>query len=411
MNPTRKRPPGAAIVALVTLAFALAGCGSSSAGSQQDEQIVIGASVSLSGDFSDSGNAVKRGYELWAEQVNAKGGIDGRKVEMKIVDDTSSPNQVATNYQNLITRDKVDFVFGPYSSLLTVPAAQVAKRHGYAFIEPAGGGPAVFEAKLDNLIFVQRAPVTKWGLVFAEWVLSLPEAERPKTAAYAELDDPFAAPLAESIREKLEAGGVETVYKQVYPAGTRDLSPIMTAIAAKKPDLVVGGTQVEDGYEQVRSLVQLDFSPKMMFVSDGASDPLNFPETVGVKNTEGIITIADWFPGAQTTGSQEFVTEYIKKYGGKPEAIDPTSAEAFACGQLLGAVAEKAGKLDNETVIKELHSGTWDYILADGMSWSEHGEPQGAMTLVQWQGGKLVPIFPEADAAADALLPKPTWEH
>ncbi|MDX6223261.1 MAG: branched-chain amino acid transport system substrate-binding protein, partial [Frankiales bacterium] len=93
--------------------------------------LVIGASVSLTGDFADPGKAVRAGYQLWADMVNAKGGLLGRKVELKIVDDTSSPTQVVTNYQNLINKDKVDLVFGPFSSLLTVPASQVARRYGY----------------------------------------------------------------------------------------------------------------------------------------------------------------------------------------------------------------------------------------------------------------------------------------
>src|SRR3977135_1394077 len=114
----------------------------------------IGVSLALSGDFSDPGKGVKRGYELWAAYVNAHGGILGRQVQLKIVDDASSPNQVVTNYQTLITRDKVDLVFGPFSSLLTGPAATVANRYHYAFLEPAGGGPKVFALPLGNLFFV-----------------------------------------------------------------------------------------------------------------------------------------------------------------------------------------------------------------------------------------------------------------
>jgi ABC-type branched-chain amino acid transport systems, periplasmic component len=117
----------------------------------------------LSGDFSDPGKAVKRGYELWAAYVNAHGGVLGRQVQLKIVDDASNPNQAVTNYQNLITRDHVDLVFGPFSSLLTGPSATVANRYHYAFIEPAGGGPAVFALKLHNIFFAQPAPVVRCG--------------------------------------------------------------------------------------------------------------------------------------------------------------------------------------------------------------------------------------------------------
>ena len=154
----------------VALAFGAAACGSGGSSSATSstaggkpasggKPLTVGISLSLSGDFSDPGNAALRGYRLWAQTVNAKGGILGRKVTLKIVDDTSSPNQVVTNYQTLINRDHVDLTFGPFSTLLTAPAAAVANRYGYAFPEPAGGGPAVFKEKLGNVFFVQPAVI------------------------------------------------------------------------------------------------------------------------------------------------------------------------------------------------------------------------------------------------------------
>jgi branched-chain amino acid transport system substrate-binding protein len=402
---------GPASAALV-LATALAACSSSSGGSGSSTgskaPLVIGASVSLTGDFADSGKAVKAGYELWASMVNAKGGILGRQVQMKIVDDTSSPTQVVTNYQNLINRDKVALVFGPFSSLLTVPASQVAKRYGYAFLEPAGGGPAVFDQKLNNLFFVQPAPVVKSGDVFADWLLSLPAASRPKTAAYAELDDPFASPIAESIRTRFEAAGIRTVYKEVYPAETQDFSPIMTKVAAAKPDVLISGTQSEDAYGQVKSLVQLKFSPQFMFMSNGANSPVEFPDKVGAGNVNGIMSAGDWFPGSTATGSAEFTAAYIKANGGSADTIDNSSAEAYATGQLVEAVAKQTGKIDNATIIATLHKGSWPTLLGD-LSWDANGSPNGSFHLIQWQGGKLVPVFPAGVAKASPLVPKPAW--
>jgi branched-chain amino acid transport system substrate-binding protein len=402
---------GPAVAALV-LAAALAACSSSSdnSGSSTGSKapLVIGASVSLTGDFADSGKAVKAGYDLWASMVNAKGGILGRQVQMKIVDDTSSPTQVVTNYQNLINRDKVALVFGPFSSLLTVPASQVAKRYGYAFLEPAGGGPAVFDQKLNNLFFVQPAPVVKSGDVFADWLLSLPAASRPKTAAYAELDDPFASPIAESIRARFEAAGIRTVYKEVYPAETQDFSPIMTKVAAAKPDVLISGTQSEDAYGQVKSLVQLKFSPQFMFMSNGANSPVEFPDKVGPGNVNGIMSAGDWFPGSTATGSAEFTAAYIKANGGSADTIDNSSAEAYATGQLVEAVAKQTGKIDNATIIATLHKGTWPTLLGD-LAWDANGSPNGSFHLIQWQGGKLVPVFPAGVAKASPLFPKPGW--
>jgi branched-chain amino acid transport system substrate-binding protein len=402
----------ASAVAVATLML-LSACASSSGGSggstaSKHKPLVIGASVSLTGDFADPGKAVKAGYELWAQEVNAKGGILGRKVQFKIVDDTSSPTQVVTNYQNLINKDKVDLVFGPFSSLLTVPASQVAKRYGYSFIEPAGGGPQVFAAKLDNLFFVQPAPVVKQGDVFADWILSLPAADRPKTAAYAELDDPFAGPIAENIRTRFEAAGIKTVYKHVYPAETQDFSAIVGKIASAKPDVLVSGTQSEDAYAQVKSLIQLKFSPKFMFMSNGANSPVEFPSKVGAANTTGIMSAGDWFPGSTASGSAAFTAAYIKAHGGTADTIDNSSAEAYAAGQVLEEVAKKTGKIDNATIISTLHQGTWPTLVGD-LKWDAIGQPQGSFHLVQWQNSKLVPVYPGDIAKAAPVYPKPNW--
>src|SRR5205814_10209262 len=226
-------------LALACLSAAAASAGAGAAGGT----VTIGISLSLSRDLSDSGKAAMRGYQLWASVINVHGGLQGKQVKLKIVDDTSSPTQVVTNYQNLITHDKVAFTFGPFSTLLTAPAATVANRYHYAFIEPAGGGPAVFGEKLHNVFFTQPAPVVDSADVFAHYILSLPTSQRPKTAAYPSLDDPFSSPIADRVRQLLEAGGIKTVFKTIYPSETTDMTPIVSKYAAKKPDLVVGGTQ------------------------------------------------------------------------------------------------------------------------------------------------------------------------
>src|SRR6201995_339612 len=96
--------------------------------------ITIGASLSLTGDFSADGQAFERGYKLWASDVTSSGGLLGRQVQLKILNDNSSPTQVQTNYQTLFASDKVDLAFGPFSSLLTTPSASVAARYGYALV-------------------------------------------------------------------------------------------------------------------------------------------------------------------------------------------------------------------------------------------------------------------------------------
>jgi len=183
---------------------------------------------------------------------------------------------------------------------------------------------------------------------------------------------------------------------------------VMAAIAAKKPDVIVGGTQSEDAYAQIKSLVQLKYSPKFMFQSNGANSPLEYPNKVGATNTTGITSSADWFPGSKASGSADFTAAYIKKFGGTDQQVDDNSAEAYATGQLIEAVAAKAGKIDNATIISSLHSGSWPTVLGD-LSWGSNGAPSGSFTLVQWQGGKLLPVYPSDVSQAAPLFPKPNW--
>ena len=392
-----RRHRRAAALLIPAGALLLTACGSSHPAAQTPSTLTIGISLSLTGDFADPGKAAQRGYQLWANTVNAKGGVLGRKVQLKVVDDASSPNQAVSNYQNLINRDHVDLVFGPFSSLLTIPSSAVVNRYHYAFIEPAGGGPAVFSQHLHNLFFVQPAPTVQGGMVFADYILSLPADQRPKTAAYPSLDDPFASPIADAVRARFEAAGIRTVYKAIYPAETTDLSPIVAKVAAAKPDVVVAGTQSEDAYGDVRAMIQLKWAPKWLFLSNGANSPVDFPNAVGLKNTQGIFSSGDWFSGSTAQGSAAFVAAYTKAYGGSADQIDSTSAEAYSCGMLLEQVAAKTGRIDNATIISTLHSGPWPTLEGD-LSWDSSGAPQGSYLLEQWIGGKLLAVYPPSRA-------------
>ena len=201
----------------VLSAGVLAGCTSSSnstssgsptSSSNAKGPIIIGASLSLTGDFSADGQAFERGYQLWAKDVNAHGGILGRKVTLTILNDNSSPNQVVTNYQKLFGAEHVDLAFGPFSSLLTGPASSVAARYGMAFVEGAGGAPAVFDTpsnQADHNVFDVSLPIADEMVPFVHWIGSLQPNQRPKTAAYPMAQDPFADPpvqLAQTLLQK-----------------------------------------------------------------------------------------------------------------------------------------------------------------------------------------------------------------
>src|SRR5262245_64842740 len=142
LHQTRFLPIAAVAAAAATILAACSsggGSSNSSTNASSSKPIVIGASVSLTGDFSADGQAFQRGYNLWASDVNKAGGLMGRKVKLIFLDDKSDPTQGSTNVQQLISSNHVDLLFGPFSSLITAPTSTVAARYGYAMIEGAGG--------------------------------------------------------------------------------------------------------------------------------------------------------------------------------------------------------------------------------------------------------------------------------
>ncbi|MDT5036959.1 MAG: branched-chain amino acid transport system substrate-binding protein [Micromonosporaceae bacterium] len=392
------RHRGAALVAALAVgALAVGGCaGAKTSSGSTSSRLTVGISLSLTGGFADPGRAAKRGYDLWADTVNANDGVLGRKIQLKVLDDGSEPERAVANYETLIGTEHVDLVLGPFSSKLTIPSSQVAAKHGYAFIEPAGGSPKVFEQQLNNLFFVQPAPVDQQGAVFANYILSLPAESRPKTAAYPALDDPFAQPIADRVRELFEAAGIKTVYSRTYAEGA-DLKPVVAEMAAANPEVVVAATQSVDGYALVGDLVQLRWAPRWLYVANGANSPVEFPAKVGKENVNGIFSSGDWFPGSNASGSAVFVGAYLKKYGGSVADIDNTSVEAYSAGSLIEQVATKTGKIDNATIIETLHAGTWPTPVGD-LSWDARGAPVGSYMLFQWIDGKLQSIYPPGRA-------------
>jgi branched-chain amino acid transport system substrate-binding protein len=402
------------IVTLTALAavgvMVLAACGQkpSEKAATSTKPLVVGISLPLTGDFSQPGGEAKRGYEVWQSMVNAKGGVLGRKVDLKITDDASNQDTVVADYTKLITQDKVDLVLGTFSSLLNYPASAVAEKNAMVFVEPAGGAPKMFGRGFKFLFFAQPATAPHQADVFVDWIKSLPEAERPKTAAYPSQDDPFAAPVIESMQKQLEALGVKTVFSSVYPADTTNFQTIASQMASKKPDLIAQGAVFEDGVGLIRSLKQLNYSPKMLFQTSAPSNSSQYSDAVGMANTEGVFYTVSWNEKAKTPLNPEFVAAYKKAYAGADPAED--AADAFAAAQILQAATTAVGSVDQTKIRDWLHANTPETILGP-LSWDATGAPKGQFLLAQWQSGTVEVVGP-ADAATTKTVvnPKPGWK-
>ncbi|HEY3069324.1 MAG TPA: amino acid ABC transporter substrate-binding protein [Gaiellaceae bacterium] len=406
-----------ALLAAALLALAAAGCGGSEStggggtgtgGQASGEPIKIGASLPLTGDFSEPGVAAKQGYEVWRDLVNKKGGLLGRPVEIVVKDDASDQNTVVSDYNALIQREKVDLLLGTFSSLLNLPASAVAERNRMLYVEPAGGSPEMFSRGFKYLFFAQQATAQHQADLFSQWAGGLPDDQKPKTAAYVIADDPFGGPVAEGIQSQLEAAGVQTVYSKVYPPETKNFDAIASAIAAKKPDLIAQGSAgLEDGVNLDRSLIKVGYGPKQFFQASTPSFADQFSNAIGIDNTEGIFYAVSYHVDAPTPGNEEFLKAYRAKYGGDPPE---DAADGYAAAQVLQAAVEAVGSIDDQQALADwLHQNEVDTILGT-LSWDDTGAPEQAFLLAQWQKGDEEIVLPEESATTDTIVnPKPDW--
>jgi branched-chain amino acid transport system substrate-binding protein len=390
---------------------------SASASASSSTPITIGASLSLTGDFSADGQAFEKGYELWASDVNAKGGLLGRQVQLKILNDNSSPTQVATNYTTLFGSDKVDLAFGPFSSLLTTPSASVAAHYGYALVEGAGGAPSVFESPANvaaHNVFDVSLPIEDELIPFVNWVASLPPNERPKTAAYPMADDPFADPPVQLAQQKLQALGVKTVYSKIFPEEPASYKPAADQVAASGAQAVLlGSTDVPTVAAFMQAFEQQHYNPKMFICAAGPDQGAAFTSAVGKGNATGMMVPNGWYPGYANPESQAMVNEYVAKYGGTASDINADVAEAYSVGQVMAQAVAATGGTNNAKIISYLHSGVTLNTVQGPVKFDELGKNSSAAAFTfQWQsnGTAFNQVLPTSAAGSVAIInPKPNW--
>ncbi|CAN5224991.1 amino acid ABC transporter substrate-binding protein [soil metagenome] len=396
-----------AIIGVVATLASISACSTSTAPAASSGPITIGMSLPLTGPVADIALGGYQGYQQWAADVNAAGGLLGRQVELSVLDDGFDENAVVTNYTKLISQDKVDLLLGTFSSLLNGPASAVAARQNMLYVEPSGGNEKLFTRGFTNLFFAQPATTATLPDQFVSYVAALPAGERPKTVAYLTQDDPATSPAIDAFQQKLEALGLTTVYKDVYAPDTASFDPIAAAVVQSAPDLIIHGAIADDGVSFIRSLQKLAYNPKMFFQTGTPSGP-GFDDAIGKANTEGIFTAVGWSPDSAYPGNAEFVAAYTKEFGSAPSE---DAANSYTAGQVLAAAVTAVGSIDDQTALADwLHANTVDTIVGP-LKWDATGVPQGTLLLAQWQSGVLQIVQPDSAATTKTVVnPKPEWQ-
>jgi branched-chain amino acid transport system substrate-binding protein len=410
----RRRRAVPLVAAVFAVAMAAPALGAGSAGAAQGTHkglsgtVTIGASVSLSGDFSATGTTTKEGYEVFQKWVNEHGGILGHKVQFKFLSDGSSPTQVTTNYQKLITVTHVDFVVGPYSTLLTKPASVVAHRYGMALVEGIGGGPSVFESGLNN-VFDVSASAAYQGISLADWLV---KNYSPQPVAYAAITTPFSEPIAAGIQKILDKHGFSTATFKVYPLETSDFSPIASAIEATHAKIFIAGTQPPDGYALLEDFASAGYNPTVAFEASGPDQGQSFVKAVGKQNTTGVMWPNTWYPGAKegkVNQQMEKIAEQM--FHVKLAGLSANIAEAFSAAEVLAQAVNHNKSLSNKKLISYLHSKAHFSSVQGPVCFTSTGQNKCAQPYVfQWQDGNQVAVLPATKpGVAKILNPKPKW--
>jgi branched-chain amino acid transport system substrate-binding protein len=387
-----------ALGSLLLLAVAVAALGLPAAA---QGPVRIGVSLSVTGTYAKLGKNQHEGYQLCIKDLNARGGMLGRKAELVMYDDQSLPATAVRLYEKLITEDKVDAVMGPYSSPVSEAAANVTEKYKKVMVAPLAATTSIFK-KGRKYIFMVISPAES----YLEGLIDTAAKRGLKTIAIVNEDTLFSKAAASGAVELAKRKGMQVVYQEAYPKGNTDFSALLTKIKAVNPDVVAAGTYFDDAVALTRQMKELNVSPKMYGVTVGG----DLPEFYDVlkQNAEYIYGATQWEPSLPYPGNQEFFDAYKKDFGHEPSYH---SAAGYAGCILYAEAVKRAGSLDADKVREQLLKLETKTIFGEYKVDSDGFQTAHKMVTFQWQGEKKVTVWPDDLAQAKPRFPTPPWSQ
>jgi branched-chain amino acid transport system substrate-binding protein len=404
--------PALAVLALV-FSGALAACGGAT--SAAGGTLTFGAPVSLTGSLSHEGTDTLNGYTLWADQVNAHGGltIGGKnyKVQIKHYDDGSDAQKSAQLTKTLITTDKVNFMLGPYGSAATLTDEVIAQQYQIPMVEGNGAAKAIFN-KGNPYIFGVLSPSPQYAGAMIQAALSL--ANPPKTIAIINANDSFSTEVASAAKTLAASDGMDVVYTQSYPANATDLTGVLTQLKTAAhggvPDMIVGSGHEGEAITTLKQAKQLGINPKLWAFTVGPALP-DFATTLA-GDANYVIGSSQWTPQVKYQGqdlfgtAQNFEQLYKAKYNVEPSY---QAAESAACGLAYQFALQSANSIDPAKIrdaLANLNVTTFYGQIKFAANGENDTKP---MVTIQIQNGKVVTVFPADVANATLQYPTPPF--
>jgi branched-chain amino acid transport system substrate-binding protein len=363
----------------------------------------IGASIAATGSYGRTGLYQQEAYQLWEKQVNARGGLLGRPVEMIIRDDQSDPSTGQRLYEQLITEDKVDLVLGPYSSQVTQAVANVAEKYRYPMLA-AGASASDLWVRGDKKYLFGVYSIAETYFV---GVLEIAQREGYRTIAVVSEDTLFPKSTAQGTVKLAREKGMQIVLEEQYPVRVADVSSLIQKVKAANAEVLVGGSYLPDSLLLTRQSKDLDYNAKLLAFSVGAAMP-DFGENLN-KDADYVFGPSMWEPELRTTGNADFVREYQAMFNREP---DYHSAAGYSACQILEAAVVQLQSLDRDKIRDWMLSADMETVLPGKFKVDGNGMMVGhdAVT-VQWQGLDKVLVWPAKYASGSYKLPTPAWSQ
>jgi branched-chain amino acid transport system substrate-binding protein len=402
------------------LGAAITGIGVSMIGRAGADQppIKIGLTMAQTGGLAGGGKAALLGHEIWRDDINAKGGLLGRKIELIVYDDKSSAAETPALYSKLLDIDKVDLLFAPYATVPTAPIMPLVKQRGMVLI---GNFSFQVNSKVGHDMWFNNAP---WGPAdaWASAFLDIGAKAGGKTVALLTADQEFAQNLAKTAREVAGKRSMPVVFDQAYPPNTVEFSSILRALKAAKPDIVYVASYPPDSAGILRAVNEIGIGDNVKLFGGGMVGLQFGPimENMG-SLLNGVVNFNTWLPEPSMyfEGTKAFFETYAKR--AVEAKVDPLgyylAPFGYASGQLIEAAVKGTNSLDQKAIAKYLHEHETQTIVGP-IAFSADGERKETATLqAQFQGivdknmdqfkkpGKQVILFPEKLKSGNLITP------
>ncbi|HVN09776.1 MAG TPA: ABC transporter substrate-binding protein [Patescibacteria group bacterium] len=385
----------------VALSAVFAGCKS---GEQQSNTFKIGVVTSLTGAAAAFGQAHKNGYTVALDELNAKGGVLGKKIELVYYDDQSKPDQAVQGVTKLVDQDHVPIILGAYSSENTRAIVPVVTQKQVPLIIPT--------AVADNVIQTGSPWVFRIcagsGSFAAATLDFLKNNGDPKTMAIVYENTNFGQSNDKSMREAAEAAGVKIVDEEAYQASSPDYKALLQRVKAKNPEVIYFASYLLDATTLMRQAAEVGLNPKYYTSAGTGFAAAEFPtkDKGAGAYAEYTFSVSQWLPTAKWKGSKEFDEAFAKLTGAHPAYH---AMEAYAALLVAVAAIQKAGNAQPAVIRDALKTVDLPDTPFGPIKFDEHGQNAHPLLITQILDGQYKVVWPKAAAEAEPVIPAPAW--